>query len=217
MYGTQGDETTMTTSMKTSMKRGLTVVLAAALLVPAIGRADDDDEYEENHHGHHGHRGHREGREGREGGGHHEGKGERGRGGSSSSALRATPQWATYTAECGSCHLAFPPTMLPAKSWSALMKGLGDHFGESAELDAATRQTLEGWLTQNAGREVGGAPLRITSLDWWRREHDEIDPSVYRRKAIVSPANCGACHPGANEGAFGEHQVKIPPDAPAAR
>jgi hypothetical protein len=194
--------------MTTNLKRGLTMVLAAALVVPVMARADDDDEREEHHRGH---QGRREGRE------HQEGSREGGRGGGSPGAVRATPQWATYTAECGSCHMAFPPSMLPASSWKALMNGLANHFGESAELDAPTRTGLETWLTQNAGREVGGAPLRITSLGWWRREHDELDPSVYQRKAVASPANCGACHPGANEGAFGEHQVKIPRDAPLAR
>ena len=128
------------------------------------------------------------------------------------------PHFKPYTTECGSCHLAFPPSLLPARSWTALLSGLTDHFGQNAEVDAATRKQLEAWLVQNAGRDVPGpTPLRITTLRWWRSEHDELSPATFRRKSVLSPANCGACHPGANEGAFGEHEVKVPPDAPAAR
>ena len=195
--------------MRTSkMTRGLLLALMAGVLVAGIARADDDDERESHEHA--------RGRERHHEGGEHHG-GHRERSGLPSAALRTTAQWATYTAECGSCHMAFPPHMLPAKSWSVIMGGLADHFGSNAEVDAATRRTLDVWLAENGSREGGDAPLRITSLGWWRREHDEIDTQVYKRKAIMSPANCAACHPGANEGAFGEHQVKIPHDAPSAR
>lgn len=131
---------------------------------------------------------------------------------------RTTAQWERYETECGSCHLAYAPSMLPARSWQALLAGLDDHFGQNAELDDATRGLLETWLVQQAGREVRGAtPLRITALPWWRHEHDELAPATFRRKAILTPANCGACHPGAKDGAFNEHAVKIPRDAPAPR
>lgn len=133
-------------------------------------------------------------------------------------AVQNTALWKPYAAECGTCHLAFPPAMLPARSWKALLGGLDDHFGQNAELDAATRQKLEGFLTANAGRDVAGpTPLRITQLRSWLREHDEIPASTFKRKAVSSPANCAACHPGADQGAFSEHQVKIPRDAPAPR
>lgn len=129
-----------------------------------------------------------------------------------------TPPLPAYTSECGSCHLAYPARMLPARSWKALLGNLQDHFGQNAEVDAATAKTLEAYLVANAGADVQGpTPLRITGLRWWVREHDEVAPAVFRRKAITSPANCAACHPGANQGAFGEHQVKIPRDAPPAR
>jgi len=32
--------------------------------------------------------------------------------------------------ECGSCHLAFHPTLLPARSWARLMQEQNTHFGE---------------------------------------------------------------------------------------
>jgi hypothetical protein len=171
----------------------LLALLAVSLLSPLAARADDDDDDREEHH---------------------DKPSER----VNTATVRSSPQWKAYARECGSCHLAFPPSMLPARSWTALLAGLTDHFKENAEVDAATRKQLETFLVQNAGRDLPGpAPLRITALPWWRHEHDEIPAATYQRKAILSPANCGACHPGANEGAFGEHAVKVPRDAPPPR
>ena len=47
----------------------------------------------------------------------------------------ANEKWKT---ECGSCHLAYPPELLPASSWRRIMAGLDRHFGADASLDAAS-------------------------------------------------------------------------------
>ena len=47
---------------------------------------------------------------------------------------------AVYTQECGSCHLAFPPSLLPKASWQRVMSGLDKHYGSDASLDAATQK-----------------------------------------------------------------------------
>ena len=174
-----------------------TLFLALTLLLPLVARADDDDDDDDRRE--------------------HPGKNERSR--PAAPGLLASVQGKEYAKECGSCHLAFPPQMLPARSWSALLGGLSNHFGQNAEVDAVTLKHLRDFLEVTAGPEVSGpAPLRITELRWWRREHDEVSPAVFKRKAILTPANCGACHPGANNGAFGEHQVQIPSaNAPAPR
>lgn len=162
----------------------LAALALAATLVPLAALADDDDDDDDD---------------------------EGGRSRVSAAAARASPEWQKYTAECGSCHLAYPPSMLPARSWRALLGGLNEHFGQNAEIDAATSAKLSAFLVANAGRDVAGpTPLRITTLPWWQHEHHEVAPSVYQRPKILTPANCGACHQGANQGAFGEHQVKIP-------
>ena len=41
---------------------------------------------------------------------------------------------ATYAKECGSCHFAYLPGTLPARSWYAVMQGSDNHFGESLSL-----------------------------------------------------------------------------------
>jgi cytochrome c553 len=199
-------------SDKSIDKRLLAALLALALFAPLVTLADGD----KRHRGR-GQEAREQEHEEEEDEGEHEG-GRKGPGRAQAAAVRQTPAWKAYAAECGSCHLAFPPELLPARSWKVLAAGLGDHFGQNAELDAKARAPIEAFLVANAGRDPGGAvPLRITSLDWWKREHREVAPSVFARKAVASAANCLACHPGANDGAFGEHQVKIPRDAPPAR
>ena len=176
------------------MNRNLASLFAAALLLSAVVANADDDDDDDDHHERRSHGGKR-----------------------AAAVARTTPEWKAYDAECGSCHLAYPPNLLPAASWRSLMGGLTDHFGQTATVDAATKQTLEAWLVKNAGGPLAKPTLRITTTNWWVREHDEIAPSVYARKAITSAANCAACHTRANEGAFGEHEVRIPRDAPAPR
>ena len=41
---------------------------------------------------------------------------------------------AAWKAECGSCHAAYPPGLLPAPSWRAVMAGLDRHFGTDATI-----------------------------------------------------------------------------------
>lgn len=128
--------------------------------------------------------------------------------------IKVTAASKQYAEECGSCHLAYPPSMLPARSWVALLGGLENHFSQNSELDLATRKQLEVFLTANAGRDVAGpTPLRITTSSWWRREHHEVSPAVYKRSTVLTAANCLACHSGAASGDFDEHSVRIPAEA----
>ena len=119
-----------------------------------------------------------------------------------------------YTQECGACHVAYPPSMLPAASWQHLMANLPRHFGVDASLDAAAAQTLSLWLTAHAatGRRASPQPPddRITRSTWFLREHDDVSPSAWQRPAVKNAANCGACHAGAEQGVFDEHDVRIP-------
>lgn len=125
----------------------------------------------------------------------------------------ATPN-PSYQQECGSCHVAYPPALLPAASWQRITADLGKHFGSDATLDPATTQALTRWLQQNAGsgKRAREAPPqdRITRAAWFQREHDELPAGVWQRPAVKSPANCAACHTGAEQGDFSEHRVRVP-------
>lgn len=130
-----------------------------------------------------------------------------------------------YRDECGACHFAYQPGLLPARSWEAIMTNLDDHFGENAELDAATQDELTRYLVQYAadrddyGRSRGfaasvargDAPLRVTETRYFRGKHDEVPLRLVEGNPDVgSFSNCAACHQGAAEGSYDEHQVRIP-------
>lgn len=116
-----------------------------------------------------------------------------------------------YRQECGACHAAFAPRLLPPASWNAVMNDLPHHFGIDASVEPATQRRLATWL---ASHGAAGHPRpdgdRITQSGWFRHEHSELPPAVWSRPSIKSPSNCGACHAGAESGVFDEHDVRIP-------
>jgi cytochrome b len=65
-------------------------------------------------------------------------------------SLRTLAQNPIYQQECGACHDALYPSLLPAASWAGLMVSLGEHFGEDASLDGPTPRSLAAWLVENA-------------------------------------------------------------------
>lgn len=125
---------------------------------------------------------------------------------------RDVPQ--AYIAECAACHTAYAPGLLPARSWQRVMSGLDQHYGTDASLDEATVRQLSTWLVTNAGtyKRVKEEPPqdRLTRSAWFERKHDDIPPSVWKHAAIKSPANCGACHSGADRGDFDDDNIRLP-------
>jgi Dihaem cytochrome c len=120
-------------------------------------------------------------------------------------------KWRT---ECGECHVAYLPQLLPANSWKAVMAGLDRHFGTDASLDTETATEIRAFLEGNAGRErrKQDAPptLRITETRWFVREHDELAASIWKHPRVKAAANCAACHIGADQGNFSERDIKVP-------
>ena len=119
----------------------------------------------------------------------------------------------TWKAECGSCHVAYPPQLLPANSWRALMSGLDKHFGSDASLDPQTTAGIAAFLEKNAGRDryASRTPaLRITETRWFVHEHDEVPDRVWKNPQVKSAANCTACHVDGDKGDFSEHNIRIP-------
>lgn len=121
---------------------------------------------------------------------------------------------AKHQQECGACHVAYPPGLLPAASWQHLMANLGKHFGTDASLDDAATREISAWLKANegTGRRGGEEAVqdRITKTNWFVRKHDEVSAATWKRASIGSPSNCSACHADAAKGNFNEHQVRIP-------
>ena len=120
---------------------------------------------------------------------------------------------ATWRAECGSCHVAYPPALLPAAEWRQLMGSLDRHFGADASTTRRVAAEIDAFLAVNAGRGEGrpaAAEPRITTTRWFQRKHHEVSAAVFRTPSVKTAANCAACHPGAATGNFNEHAVRIP-------
>lgn len=188
------------------MRKNILLVLCVVSLTFAIKGWTDDDKDE---------------------GGEHEGRGLESNGVRfESRKLINTPvvMNAKFKTECTSCHMAYPPGLLPERSWTKMMGTLDNHFGEDASLDEKTRKDILDFLVKNSSDHSnsrrGGkilssiaksdAPLRISETSYFIRKHDEISAEVFKRKAIGSKANCMACHSGAESGNFNEHEVRIP-------
>jgi mono/diheme cytochrome c family protein len=119
-----------------------------------------------------------------------------------------------YTQECAACHTAYPPGLLPARSWQRVMGGLERHYGTDASLDAQMLQQISTWLQAHAGtyKRAGEEPPqdRITRSAWFERKHRHIDSAVWKLPSVKTPANCAACHTWADKGRFDEHDLRLP-------
>jgi cytochrome b len=130
-----------------------------------------------------------------------------------------------YAKECGSCHFAYPPSLAPAPLWTAVMDGLGDHFGENATLDAGTTAHLRDWLVANAGehwdtrpanlfRNLDPAqPQRINAAPFWKFIHEDIPAAVFQAKSVGAKGACRACHQDAATARFDPQAISVPKDA----
>ncbi len=130
-----------------------------------------------------------------------------------------------YQSECGSCHFAYQPGLLPARSWQAMMGDLANHFGDNAELDETVQQQILDYLVDNAAdrsrykrsRRIDGSlhandiPLRISDTLYFKRKHHEIPQRLVKgNRQVGSFSNCAACHRRAGSGSYNEHEVNIP-------
>jgi cytochrome b len=136
-------------------------------------------------------------------------------------ALADDPLWRQ---ECGSCHLAFHPNLLPARSWSLILAGQGQHFGTDLALDAPTVAALRAFLARNAAENspteaafkinrsipADATPLRITETPYWVGKHRGIRSTDWQLPLVRIKSNCAACHLDAAAGTFEDAAMRIP-------
>jgi hypothetical protein len=141
---------------------------------------------------------------------------------------------AKYQSECGTCHFAYLPGLLPARSWDALLTKSNDHFGETLSLDPVTLRHIRDYLTANAGDRADytgpkqflyrlsdqSTPLRITSMPMFKTYHWSVvqkmglaggynsvrELSPQARKGVLS---CNNCHERAAAGSFVLREIII--------
>lgn len=119
---------------------------------------------------------------------------------------------ANYVAECGSCHVAFPPQLLTAPDWQAMMNALDKHYGVDAGLEAKPRAAIADFLQRNASRRdkhaTPGQPPRLTQTAWFRKEHGNLPAKATR--TLPAAAQCESCHTAAERGDYNESGLKLP-------
>ena len=135
------------------------------------------------------------------------------------SYMRSSSEYNQYREECGSCHIASPPSLLGKISWGNMMRSLDNHFGDNAELAPQEQKELSAYLQQYGSSDRwyqfwrkgdSEIPLRITESRPFVKEHDEIPRRFLDNPKIGSLSNCGSCHLNAADGSFNEHDVRIP-------
>ncbi len=134
------------------------------------------------------------------------------------------PQSVLWQEECGSCHQAFHPSLLPQRSWQALLQQQNEHFGDDLALDADTISALRAYAEANAAEQGASeaawkiqrtlppeiTPLRITETPYWIKKHREIDAADWAKPTVKSRANCPACHLDAEAGTYEDAAMRIP-------
>jgi cytochrome c553 len=127
--------------------------------------------------------------------------------------------------ECGSCHLAFHPNLLPSRSWARIMAEQQQHFGADLGLDAPTTATILAFLSAHSADSRAteasfkierslkpqDVPLRITETPYWFKKHSEIAAADWQSPQVKSKTNCAACHSDAEAGTFQDAAMRIPP------
>jgi len=131
-----------------------------------------------------------------------------------------------WETECSDCHLAFHPSLLPARSWTLIFEQQHEHFDDDLDLDEETVAELLAYASANSAdlEQIEPAwrmnsaiaahetPLRITEVSYWKRKHEEIDDEVWKSDSVKNKANCGACHLDAKQGTFEDADMRIPGD-----
>ncbi len=125
---------------------------------------------------------------------------------------------------CSECHMAYSPSLLPARSWQTMLDQQHDHFGEDLFLAPETVTALRNYASANSAEPVqreaswrtlhsidaGETPLRITDTPYWKKVHREIDAAVWKRPSVNGKFNCAACHRDAKQGGFMNGAMRLP-------
>lgn len=129
---------------------------------------------------------------------------------------------AEYLDNCGACHFAYQPGLLPSGSWTKILNSRQDHFGEDIDIDPESIKSIEAYLNANAAdrsssklsarimKSLGTqTPTRITDIPFIQRKHGRGCKKA-GVKSIEPASNCAACHTTAEKGLYDDDYVSIP-------
>jgi hypothetical protein len=130
-----------------------------------------------------------------------------------------------YIKECGSCHFAYQPGLLPSSSWNKIMSNLGNHYNNDASISATNLQILTKYLNDNSAEKnmqykrsnrivsslaSGQIPDSISTTPYIIKKHSEIRKNLITQPEVKGLFNCIACHKTADKGNYGERDINIP-------
>ena len=136
----------------------------------------------------------------------------------------ALPDNELWRAECGDCHLAYYPVLLPARSWDKLLQTQENHFDEDLALDKESITEIRTFLLANsadskqteAARKINAStpanetPLEVSKTVYWLKKHDDIDEKYWQSNIVNSKGNCEACHFDAQQGTYEDSGMRLP-------
>ncbi len=132
-----------------------------------------------------------------------------------------------YTDECGQCHMAYQPGLLPVRSWERILspQKLANHFEEELEIGEKTRNILLSYVIRDSklyaeyrrSRKIVNSipenetPIQISQTAYITHKHRKI-PTEYIQgnSEVESLGNCEACHQDAQKGIYNDRSVVIP-------
>lgn len=130
-----------------------------------------------------------------------------------------------FVDECASCHIIYPPYLLPKESWVVMMKDLENHFGDDASIDDMTNISILRFLEKNSAeksthqaalgvlkslKDKNDTIIAISKTPYWIDLHKEIDKKIFKSKKVKSVANCAACHVDFEQGMLENSLIKMP-------
>ncbi|MCK4974986.1 MAG: diheme cytochrome c [Sulfurimonas sp.] len=130
-----------------------------------------------------------------------------------------------YEKECGSCHFAYQPGLLPSKSWRRVMGDLDNHFDTDASLEPEDNKKILRYLVKNSAekfanykrsRKINNSinrdeiPIAVSDTRYFIKKHRDIRRKLITQKEVGSLSNCVACHKTADKGLYGERDIRIP-------
>jgi len=129
-----------------------------------------------------------------------------------------------WQSECGDCHLAYHPSLLPARSWHTMLQNQHDHFGDDLDLDEESINELVLFALENSAEKLliepswriltttpnDQAPLRITETVYWKSKHDRIEQRFWDDEKVENKGNCAACHFDAKAGTYEDAAMRMP-------
>jgi hypothetical protein len=115
---------------------------------------------------------------------------------------RPAEENASWRAECGSCHFAYPPGLLAAADWLQIMSQLDRHFGADASLGASARQQISDYLQRNGASTPGSNKQpelpRITRSERFVDKHRSAI-RLWQKGQVKTLSDCAACHKDSNK------------------